>query len=113
MGKYRGFEVRPLIGFPQSIPSPLRALAYLDDACPEFIPASRNFSRREYFGPTRGLPAECNPRRADRHKGGSMSRFGPVIDPKEMLARPTRRDFIKLAGVGGAVLVSGFALRSY
>jgi hypothetical protein len=39
-----------------------------------------------------------------------MRKSGPVIDPKEVLVRASRRDFIKLAGVGGVVLVSGFGL---
>lgn len=42
-----------------------------------------------------------------------MRKFGPVVDPKEKLVRASRRDFIKLAGLGGVVIVSGFALRSY
>jgi Calcineurin-like phosphoesterase len=42
-----------------------------------------------------------------------MGKSSPVIDPKDPPARPSRRDFIKLAGLGGVVLVSGFGLRSY
>jgi Calcineurin-like phosphoesterase len=42
-----------------------------------------------------------------------MGTSSPVIDPKDALARASRRDFIKLAGLGGVVLVSGFGLRSY
>src|SRR5207245_7073947 len=57
--------------------------------------------------------AECNPRVADRHQGEGMRKSGSVIDLKEVLVRASRRDFIKLAGVGGVVLVSGFGLRSY
>ena len=42
-----------------------------------------------------------------------MRKSGSVTDPQEVLVRASRRDFIKLAGVGGVVLVSGFGLRSY
>jgi len=35
------------------------------------------------------------------------------IDPKETLLRHSRRDFLKLAGLGGVVFVSGFGVRSF
>jgi predicted phosphodiesterase len=42
-----------------------------------------------------------------------MSKLDRVIDPKEALLRPSRRDFMKLAGLGGIVFVSGFGLPSF
>jgi hypothetical protein len=47
--KHGGFEIRPLIGFPQSMPSPSRALAYLDYAPTAFIPSSESSFPGEYF----------------------------------------------------------------
>ncbi len=41
-----------------------------------------------------------------------MGKSGSGIDA-QMLGRPSRRNFMKLAGLGGVVLVSGFAVRSY
>jgi predicted phosphodiesterase len=42
-----------------------------------------------------------------------MSKLDRAIDSKEALLRPSRRDFMKLAGLGGVVFVSGFGLRSF
>jgi hypothetical protein len=42
-----------------------------------------------------------------------MGKSGSDIDAKDALARPSRRDFMKLAGLGGVVLVSGLGVRSY
>ena len=39
--------------------------------------------------------------------------FVDSIDPQETLLRHSRRDFLKLAGFGGVVFVSGFGIRSF
>ena len=42
-----------------------------------------------------------------------MGKSGSDSDPKDALLHPSRRDFMKLAGLGGVVLVSGLGVRSY